>query len=281
MPTLALVWKQRGATAYATPASSAPAGWSQVCPVLWVDRGALPKVEVVCAALSPDETGVEAKYFAEVVRRCGARLAMADAPLRAPIADGQGLLRKQGYQTTDFEVVATRFGDRVARTRRLWWSWLPVGRPADSNGTAALDRGRRALAECEQPVAETWESCFLPIGAIPDGAWSHDEATLDERIGTTGDPMLPKPAGRFKPVAGEEGLMFYRMKGPGPTPRRSNNGVKGPYVLDAREGARVHARFCRRSCGGRRAALRLSGALLCKRGCRRRTCWTQQRSGAS
>ena len=61
VPTLALAWERRGATVWATPALNTPASWSEVCQVTWASRGAIPEVEVICAALAPDETGVEAR----------------------------------------------------------------------------------------------------------------------------------------------------------------------------------------------------------------------------
>ena len=45
------------------------------------------------------------RYFAEEVLRCGARLAMADAPLRVPLTSGRDLLRTRGYRTVEIEVV--------------------------------------------------------------------------------------------------------------------------------------------------------------------------------
>eukprot|EP00974_Lingulodinium_polyedra_P073947 7161967-Lingulodinium_polyedra.AAC.1 len=76
-------------------------------------------------------------------------------------------LGRHGCTAAVWTVLATQYGDRVAKARRV----LAAVRAGAARGEAALERARATLQGEQQSEAEALAPCLLPVEALEEHVW--------------------------------------------------------------------------------------------------------------
>ena len=134
--TYARCWVALGGDGSAIPLPA----WGKAAPNRCVPKvvenptGANHRPHVVFTTLTEDKSGEEALRFVEYVHRVGAQVVVADYPRGAEVRAAWKLLRKRGFNWTVEDVVATAFGDSIARRRQVFVAWKSSGNDGDWHG---------------------------------------------------------------------------------------------------------------------------------------------------
>ena len=183
-----------------------------------------------CTSFTQDLTGREVGYALEDVKRRRPAVVVGDFPPKAPWERWIEALRAESYLCDAQEVIATQHGDVVAVNRVIVHA-----EKCDSQQSTSSVSVLGALASQDRPcgvigalrVAEQGEE----LQWLSQSDW---QITIDPKIKTTGDIMMPWPRGKVKSRESGEAHLFYNPMGPAPTPvmRRVGDGeVRGGLFL--------------------------------------------------
>ena len=181
----------------------------------WKDEA----VRWVFCSLTEDGWYYGRKALFACVRDCRPEAVLVDMPYRGPKDDVLAKLRNAGYGGGTVKVRTTDFGDSVAKVKvvvyavqgaedRLSWPAPRVTCVAPNGIDKVLQR----------------KGCAKAQGWVKEDA----EVRLSRRISTSGDRMLPWPAGHVKVSEREGKQLVYDIRGPALTPRKE----KPIYVVD-------------------------------------------------
>ena len=128
-------------------------------------------VDVLCASLTPDRTGVEASFLVALAQKVRPAVIMVDWPASFDPLDYLAPLTST--MTCDTAVVLTSwFGDATSRSKTL----CCLGLGAEVNLTALLTQ-----VKC--PIAEPLAGCLLPLDALDPRVWTRNvQLTTDPRM---------------------------------------------------------------------------------------------------
>ncbi|CAK9010326.1 unnamed protein product [Durusdinium trenchii] len=155
------------------------------------------------ASVAEDSWGGSRTYVKNFVKKHRPRCVLIDVAKDGPVDDLQMDLEKLGYKTSTFDCLTTHYGDPVAKRKVIVLGALHDGRSVKPEW---LDR--------------------------------NTELTLNSKISTSGDRMLPWPAGHFRENhIDDQKELLYDIRGPALTCRKGRSMV----VLDHR-GTEVQAR---------------------------------------
>jgi len=132
---------------------------------------------------------------------------VVDMPDKGPKESVIETLRTRGYGVKAYRVRCTDFGDAVAKVK-----WLVVGLQARTVG-----------GEAPHPTAVEVNGIDKVVhrgNASSTGRPFEGEVILSSRISTSGDRMLPWPAGHAKGAGLQRKQLVYDIRGPALTPRR-------------------------------------------------------------
>ena len=149
------------------------------------------------------------KTLLDAVEKCAPMGVMVDVPSSGPKDGIAADLRKRGYEIGLWRIRCTDYGDGVAKVKWVivgvrnagevsGWQ-LPAATATEPNGVAKLVKSGHKTGEW---LDDGWDVC------------------LSRRISTSGERMLPWPAGHAWP-RGEKAkkMLVYDIRGPSLTPR--------------------------------------------------------------
>ena len=150
------------------------------------------------------------KTLLDAVEKCAPMGVMVDVPSSGPKDGIAADLRKRGYEIGLWRIRCTDYGDGVAKVKWVivgvrnagevsGWQ-LPAATATEPNGVAKLVKSGHKTGEW---LDDGWDVC------------------LSRRISTSGERMLPWPAGHAWP-RGEKAkkMLVYDIRGPSLTPRK-------------------------------------------------------------
>ena len=178
-----------------------------------------PRYDMV-AVPTLDSDGLEAQYPARRAAKANAKVAYAECRAGARRNKGRRGLERLVYKVTEREALPMKYGDRVAKSRRIRWA------TRSPDGAAAHDELRQLATKHGGKARDTPERLdtrYAPVNATSVDSWAPEDKALkiDARLGTTGDRMLPWPA--IKLWYGCGWKVVYDPKGPGSTPKCHND----------------------------------------------------------
>ena len=180
------------------------------------------------ASIAEDSWGGSRSYVKNFVKEHRPMNILVDIAKEGPLKELQTDLRKLGYTVRDYDCLTTHYGDPVAKRKVILVARLEIdGMPTHDPGPAP-----RSAAE---PASV--QRALDPVSGAVKPEWLRDdvELILNSKISTSGDRMLPWPAGHYKDTESKE--LLYDIRGPALTCRKGRSMV----VLDHR-GERVQAR---------------------------------------
>ena len=200
------VWDCRGVDAWVMPHREAAGMWKALRPQrakIWRHQQdpESPSFDLVVTSLTPDPSGEALRRFAAAATEAGAPLIFFDAPVLPGLWDSRTLRSVGGYEVHAAEVITTALGARTAR-RRLLGAGSRDGDIARGL-IAAILAGTHSRAEAMGPG-------LLPVEAVEPSLWlgtKMGRVTVDPRIITTRDRLLPLPVGRWE-CAGVQHLVY-------------------------------------------------------------------------
>ena len=152
-----------------------------------------------------------------------------DLPSSGPKDGVMMELRGRGYQAAGWKVRCTDYGDTMAKVK-----WIVVGL-----------QDRSDVGEWKPPAVTAADPNGINkvVGSCTHrGAWLDDEweVCLSRRISTSGEKMLPWPAGHCWPVGDKsKKRLIYDVRGPALTPRKDEvMAVYDPRAKEANKGVR-------------------------------------------
>ena len=169
------------------------------------------------------------KTFCEAVDRCAPATLIVDLPSSGPKDGVMMELRSRGYHPAGWKIRCTDYGDTVAKVK-----WIVVGMLG--RGDAISWHAPAVTATDPNGIDKRVRSCTHK-GAWLDDAW---EVCLSKRISTSGEKMLPWPAGHCWP-GGDRGRkrLIYDVRGPALTPKKDEvMAVYDPKAKEANRGVR-------------------------------------------
>lgn len=169
------------------------------------------------------------KAFCEAIDKCALRGVIVDLPSSGPKDGVMMELRGRGYQASGWKVRCTDYGDTVAKVKGIVvglqdrgdvGDWMPpTVSAADPNGI------NKVVGSCTHK-----------------GAWLGDdwEVCLSRRISTSGEKMLPWPAGHCWPKGNKsKKRLIYDVRGPALTPKKDEAmAIYDPRAKEANKGVR-------------------------------------------
>ena len=180
------------------------------------------KVMWLFASIGQDRWLGARKAFCHALDQCEPGGVLVDIPSSGPREGVLLELRSRGYEAASWKVRCTDYGDAVAKVK-----WIIVGLV----GRPGLHEWRLPAATATEPngVDRIVKSC------MSKGVWLGDEweVCLSRRISTSGEKMLPWPAGHVWPK-GERSkrVLIYDVRGPCLTPKKD----EAMIVVDPRAG---------------------------------------------
>eukprot|EP00913_Durusdinium_trenchii_P006898 g6489.t1 len=182
----------------------------------------------VFASIAEDSWGGTRSYVRQFVKEHRPSNALIDLAREGPVREMQADFKKLGYVVNVNEYLTTHFGDPVAKRKFV----LVAHRGSLANDATFPDEAPRSAAE----PASIKRALDSAAGAVRQEWLASDvEVTLNNKISTSGDRMLPWPAGHYK--EGDKKELPYDIRGPALTCRKGRSMV----VLDHR-GEAVQAR---------------------------------------
>ena len=150
---------------------------------------------------------------------CSPAGVILDMPDKGPKESVVETLRAQGFGVGVHRVRCTDFGDAVAKVK-----WIVVGL-----------RGRSQPLSREEPRPTAVEVNGIDKVTHGGGRRSLEqcfegEVTLSSRISTSGDRMLPWPAGHARVASAGKKQLVYDIRGPALTPRRDEEMLAVDYL---------------------------------------------------
>ena len=169
------------------------------------------------------------RAFCEAVDKCAPAGVIVDLPSSGP-KDGVLMeLRSRGYQPAGWKIRCTDYGDTVAKVK-----WIVVGMLG--RGDASSWHAPAATATDPNGIDKRVRSCTRK-GVWLDDGW---EVCLSRRISTSGEKMLPWPAGHCWPDGDRSRKrLIYDVRGPALTPKKDEvMAVYDPKAKEANRGVR-------------------------------------------
>lgn len=177
----------------------------------WKDEA----VKWVFCSLTEDGWYYGRKALLRCVQECNPEAVLVDMPYQGPKDDVLAKLRTEGYRGGSVKVRATDFGDSVAKVKVVVYAVRGAGERLE---------WPKPRATCVAPNGI--DKVLQRRGCASTQGWVK-EGTEVRRISTSGDRMLPWPAGHVK--IGEKGKqLVYDIRGPALTPKKD----KPIYVAD-------------------------------------------------
>ena len=179
----------------------------------------------VFASIAEDSWGSSRTYVKNFIKEYRPQNVLIDVAKDGPVGALQEDLRKLGYGSKTYDCLTTHYGDPVAK-RVL--GFIKVGTSEEPDpGLAPRCAAepcsiQRTLDPAATAVKRSWLDCNI-------------ELIVNNKISTSGDRMLPWPAGHYKEADKKE--LLYDIRGPALTCRKGRSMI----VLDHR-GERVQAR---------------------------------------
>ena len=191
------IWNHRRVDAWVMPHRETVEAWKILRPQrakVFRPRQAVKNhsYDLVVTSLTPDPSGEALWRFAEAAAEVHAPLLFFDAPVICGVWDAVTIRSAGAYEVRAAEVLTTALGARTARRRLL-------GAGAHSADTA--ERVLTAVLACTRSCAEAMGPGLLPVEAVDSALWLDPQigrVTIDPRIVTTCDRLLPRPVGRWE-----------------------------------------------------------------------------------
>ena len=182
---------------------------------LWKDEA----VKWVFCSITEDGWYYGRKALFACVRDCRPEAVLVDMPHRGPKDDVLAKLKSEGYGGGAVKVRATDFGDSVAKVKVI----IYAVRGAEDRLCWPAPRATCVAPNGIDKVLQK-KGCTKAQGWVKEDA----EVRLSRRISTSGDRMLPCPAGHVKVTEKEGKQLVYDIRGPALTPKKG----KPVYVVD-------------------------------------------------
>ena len=216
----ALAWARLGGQALIMPGGDG--GWRRDHAVhdvgfeVWDER---EEILWLACSLSEDTWSYGRRRWRRALEACKPKGVIVDMPDKGPRESVMETLRNQGFGVSTQRVRCTDFGDAVAKVK-----WIVIGfqgwkRPPGREGpkpTAVEVNGIDRIAS--QGPEKAARRCF------------EGDIILSSRISTTGDRMLPWPAGHAKETGGGKKRLVYDIRGPALTPRKDEEMLVVDYL---------------------------------------------------
>ena len=181
----------------------------------WKDEA----VKWVFCSLTEDGWYYGRRALFACVNKCGPDAVLVDMPHRGPKEDVMAKLKGAGYGVGAVKVRATDFGDAVAKVKVIVYAVRGAGERISWPAPRVTCMAPNGIDKVLQR-----RGCTKAQGWVEDTV----EVMLSRRISTSGDRMLPWPAGHVR-INGNEGKqLIYDVRGPALTPKRG----KTIYVTD-------------------------------------------------
>jgi hypothetical protein len=195
------------------------------------------KIRWACFSLTEDPGHRELNAFGACVGRLGSESrpegVLIDFPRHFKVEGLEAVAKVNGYGFIKTSVRCTDFGDATARTRGVFLGLR--GFTGAEVGKATPDLALRSEAVGILAACRGWSG-------QKDSLWlDHESETLvlNSRVSTTGDRMLPWPAGHLAPGGGRPRELVHDPRGPAGTFRWPGEGFRGTgaiLVIDDRLG---------------------------------------------
>lgn len=167
------------------------------------------QVTWLACSLTEDTWSYGRRRWKKALEVCGPEGVIVDMPDKGPKESVVGVLRNQGFGVGVHRVRCTDFGDAVAKVK-----WIVVG---------LRGKSQSVMKEGPRPTAVEVNGIDKVLGRRPgesfDGGFQ-GKVTLSNRISTTGDRMLPRPADHARRKDAERKQLIYDIRGPALTPRK-------------------------------------------------------------
>lgn len=173
----------------------------------------------LACSLSEDTWSYGRRRWRKALEECCPAGVIVDVPDKGPKESVVKTLREQGFGTCFHKVRCTDFGDAVAKVK-----WIVVGLRGWSQ--PPMREGPRPTAVEVNGIDKV--ACRGPEGAVRRRF--EGEIALSNRISTSGDRMLPWPAGHAKGIGGESKRLIYDIRGPALTPRKGDEMLVVDYL---------------------------------------------------
>lgn len=200
----AVAWERLGGNALVLPGEDAGWGW-ELCTQ---DMGLKTwKAAWLACSLTEDTWSYGRRRWRSALDACMPTGVVVDMSDKGPKESVTETLRTRGYGVKAYRVRCTDFGDAVAKVK-----WLVVGLQARTVG-----------GEAPRPTAVEVNGIDRVVhrgNAGSTGRPFEGEVILSSRISTSGDRMLPWPAGHAKGAGLQRKQLVYDIRGPALTPRR-------------------------------------------------------------
>lgn len=182
---------------------------------LWKDEA----VKWVCCSITEDGWYYGRKALFACVRDCRPEAVLVNMPHRGPKDDVLAKLKSEGYGGGAVKVRTTNFGDSVAKVKNI----IYAVRGAEDRLCWPMPRATCVAPNGIDKVLQK-KGCAKAQGWVKEDA----EVRLSRRISTSGDRMLPWPAGHVKVTEKEGKQLVYDIRGPALTPKKG----KPVYLVD-------------------------------------------------
>ena len=182
--------------------------WDEGEPVIWL-----------ACSLTEDTWNYGRRRWKKALESCTPRSVVVDMPDRGPKDSVVETLRAQGYRTSTHKVRCTDYGDAIAKVK-----WIVVG---------FQDGSQTRLVEGPRPTAVEVNGIDTVVrrnGGRRPGRCFEGSVTLSNRISTSGDRMLPWPAGHARGPDGGKKRLVYDIRGPALTPKRDEEMLIVDYL---------------------------------------------------
>ena len=173
----------------------------------------------LACSLTEDTWSYGRRRWRKALEVCAPVGVIVDMPDKGPKESVVGTLREKGFGVCVHRVRCTDFGDAVAKVK-----WIVIGLRGWS---------QQPMREGPKPTAVEVNGIDKVVRRGAGGTARRrfeGDVALSSRISTTGDRMLPWPAGHAKGLEGGRKQLVYDIRGPALTPRKEEEMLVVDYL---------------------------------------------------
>ena len=181
------------------------------------------------ASIAEDSWGGSRAMLTNFVRMYHPENVLVDFPLKGPYKETEEILKRLGYTCSMMQCRTTDYGDPVAKRKEILIAW-----DAGMEREPPLEVPRSAGEACS--IYKTLEA----TGEVAPPRWLDEsvEIRLNAKISTTGDRMLPWPAGHY--AVDNEKQLLYDIRGPALTAKKGFDMVVIDHRGEKTQGRIIH-----------------------------------------